>query len=115
MDIVSPKMDFCAKELFANPVICKYFISDSTGMKVEDIRSVRICNPFLWKRYKKQKQGILDVLVVLNDNTKVMIELQIKMFSHWDRRNLFYLAKSFTEELRVGEKYERLKRIISIL
>lgn len=59
MDIISPKTDFCAKELFANPIIRKCFISDVTGIALEDIRSVRLCNPFLWKRHRKQKQGIL--------------------------------------------------------
>ena len=60
MEIISPKTDFCAKELFANEIIRKYFISDVIGIRVEDIRSIRLCNPYLWKRYRKQKQGILN-------------------------------------------------------
>lgn len=63
MEIISPKSDVCAKELFANSTIRKYFISDVTGIKIQDIKSVRLCNPYLWKRYRMQKQGILDVLV----------------------------------------------------
>ena len=59
LDIISPKMDFCAKELFANQTIRKYFISDVTGIRVEDIKSVRLCNPFLRLR-RNQKEGILD-------------------------------------------------------
>ena len=94
--------------------IRKYFISDVTGIRVEDIRSIRLCNPYLWKRYRKQKQGILDVLIELNNSTKINIELQIKFYSYWDRRNLFYLAKMYTEDLRVGENYAKLKRCISI-
>ena len=68
----------------------------------------------LWKRYRKQKQGILDVLIELNDDTKVNIELQVKFYSYWDKRNLYYLAKMYTEDLRVGEKYGRLKKAVSI-
>ena len=114
MEIILPKTDFCAKELFANEVIRKYFISDVIGIPVKDIRSVRLCNPYLWKRYRKQKQGILDVLIELNNRAKVNIELQIKFYSCWDKRNLFYLAKMYTEDLRVGQDYTKLKKSISI-
>ena len=114
MEIISPKLDFCAKELFANPIIRKYFISDVTGIKVEDIKSIRLCNPYLWKRYRRQKQGILDMLVELNNDTKVNIELQVKFYMYWEKRSLFYLSKMYTEDLRTGENYAKLKKSISI-
>ena len=88
--------------------------ADVLGIPAEEIRSIRLANTFLWKRYFWQKQGILDVLVELNDNSKVNIELQIKMLEAWDKRSLFYLAKMFTEDLRRGEKYHRLKKCICI-
>ncbi len=88
--------------------------ADALGIPAEEIRSIRLANTFLWKRYFWQKQGILDVLVELNDNSKVNIELQIKMLEAWDKRSRFYLAKMFTEDLRRGEKYHRLKKCICI-
>ncbi|MDE7354534.1 MAG: Rpn family recombination-promoting nuclease/putative transposase [Acetatifactor sp.] len=114
MDVVSLKYDFSFKHLMLNEKVRKYFISDVLGIPVEEIRSVRLSNPFLWKRYRKQKQGILDILVELNDDSKVNIELQIKMLAHWDRRSLFYLSKMYTENLLAGEKYQKLKRCICI-
>ena len=42
------------------------------------------------------------------------IELQIKFYSCWDKRNLFYLAKMYTEDLRVGQDYTKLKKSIRI-
>ena len=88
--------------------------ADALGIPAEEIRFIRLANTFLWKRHFWQKQGILDVLVELNDNSKVNIELQIKMLEAWDKRSLFYLAKMFTEDLRRGEKYHRLKKCICI-
>ena len=88
--------------------------ADALGIPAEEIRSIRLATTFLWKRHFWQKQGILDVLVELNDNSKVNIELQIKMLEAWDKRSLFYLAKMFTEDLRRGEKYHRLKKCICI-
>lgn len=112
--IVSLRQDFSFKHLFRNEEVLRHFISDALGIPLEEIRSVRPTNTFLWKRFKKQKQGILDVALELNNDSKVDIELQIEMLDYWDRRSLFYLAKLFTEGLLSGQEYDKLKRCISI-
>ena len=112
--IISLKYDFSFKHLFLNEVVRRHFISDALEIPLEEIRSARLANTFLWKRYRKQKQGILDVVVELNNDSKVNIELQIEMLSYWDRRSLFYLSKLFTEGLLSGQKYDKLKRCICI-
>ena len=71
MKIIVPVTDFCAKELFANEIIRKQFISDVTGIPMPEIHAAYLCTPFLRRRYRKQKQGILDVLVELNNSTKI--------------------------------------------
>lgn len=76
--IVRPKWDYCMKELFRNFIILKYFISDILDIPIEKIRSLKLRNTNLWRRYKYQKQGIVDVLLELNDDTKINIELQIR-------------------------------------
>lgn len=114
MDFISPKYDFCMKALFSNETVRTYFISDVLGISVEDIRSVRLLTPLLAKRYHRQKQGILDILVEMNDDAKINIELQVKFGANWDRRSLFYLAKMYTDDLRSGEEYDRLKRCVQI-
>ncbi|MCI9142852.1 MAG: Rpn family recombination-promoting nuclease/putative transposase [Lachnospiraceae bacterium] len=114
MSIVSLKYDYLFKYLMQNPLVRKHFVSDVLDIPVEEIKSVRLANPFLWKRFFRQKQGILDILLVLNGDTKVNIELQIKIIQYWDKRSLFYLCKMFVEALLFGEKYEKLKRCISV-
>ena len=114
MDIVSLKYDFLFKYLMRNPLIRRYLVSDILDIPAEKIKSVRLANPFLWKRFFRQKQGILDILLILNDDTKINIELQIKIIRYWDRRALFYLSKTFTEDLMIGENYTKLKRCISV-
>ena len=103
MKITSLKYDFCIKEIMDNEIVRKHFISDVLNIPLADIKSVRIMNPFLWKRYKRQKQGILDIQLELNNDTKINIELQIKQQSHWEKRSIFYLAKMYTADLRRGE------------
>lgn len=111
---IPPKSDVCMKELFQNETVLRYFISAVLAIPPEDIRTIRLKNTFLRRRYRKQKQGILDVLAEMNNSTKVSIELQVKHYAYWDRRQLFYLAKLYTEDLRSGENYDLLKRYVSI-
>lgn len=113
-DIVSLKHDFSFKHVFLNEEVRRYFISDALDIPAEEIRSVRLANTFLWKQFRRQKQGILDVLVELNGESRVNVELQIKMLSYWDRRSIFYLAKLFTENLLIGQDYKKLKRCVCI-
>ena len=86
-DIVFLKYDDNFKQLFLNEEVRRYFISDALGIPVEEIRSVRLANTFLWKQFRWQKQGILDVLLELN---------------------------VFSENMRVGQDYTKLKRCVCI-
>lgn len=112
--IISLKYDYCFKHLFLNEKVRRYFISDVLEIPIKEIRTVRLANTFLWKQYKRQKQGILDVLVELNDTSRVNIELQIELLKFWDKRSLFYMSKLFTEGLLSGQEYDKLKRCICI-
>lgn len=49
MKIISPKYDYCMKELFRNEVVRRHFLSDVLDIPLDTIRSSRLLNPFLWK------------------------------------------------------------------
>ena len=114
MKIVSLKEDFAFKELMSNEVVRRYFLAATLGVPVESIRSVRLMNTFLGRKWRNQKQGILDVQIEFNDNAKVNLEMQVVRQKHWHKRNLFYLAKMYVDDLRWGEDYDRLRRSIGI-
>ena len=102
------------KELFHNETVLRYFLSDILRVRLDRIQNLRIRSPFLRKRGRKEKQGILDVVAEFGDDTKVNVELQVRIVRNWDKRQLFYLAKMYTEELIKGEDYSRLKRCVGI-
>lgn len=114
MKLISLKYDYAFRELFSHESIRKFFISDVTGIPLESIKTVQLTTPYLWKRYQMQKQGILDVAVILNDDTRIDIELQIHGQEYWLERNLFYLAKMYTDDLKAGQRYDRLRKCITI-
>ena len=113
-EFISLRQDYSFKEVFRNETVRKYFISDVLEIPLEEIRSVRLHDTFLWTRHKKQKQGILDVLMVLNNEKKINIELQIRREADWDKRSMFYLAKMFVADLLRGENYHELQKCIGI-
>lgn len=75
---------------------------------------MRLLNPFLRRPWRRQKQGILDVQVEFNDDTKVNLEMQVVKRKNWRKRNLYYLSRMYTDDLRWGEDYNRLRRCIAI-
>jgi len=114
MEKISLKADDAFKELFAHEAVRKQFLSDVLGIPREQIRSVRVANPFLRRLFWKQKQGIMDVLLILNDDTRIGIEMQVHTQKHWNKRNLYYLGRMYTDDLMVGENYRKLHRCVSI-
>ena len=65
MEKISLKADYAFKELFAHEKVRKQFLSDVLGIPLEQIRSVRMANPFSAEAVPQTKAGILDVLLVL--------------------------------------------------
>ncbi|MCM1385988.1 MAG: Rpn family recombination-promoting nuclease/putative transposase [Bacillus sp. (in: Bacteria)] len=116
MKLISLKNDYAFKELFTHENVRKQFISDVLGIRMEHIKSVRLTTPFLWKRYRMQKLGIMDLAlnIKLAEDAKAGIEMQVRVQKNWTKRTLFYLAKMYTDDLRSGQDYDRLRKCISI-
>ena len=114
MTFISLKEEFAFREVFALEPVRKQFVSDVTGIPQDTIKEIRIVSPFLRKRFKKQKLGILDLALTLNDDTKLDIEVQLRPQRFWIKRNLFYLAHLYADELWIGENYDKLKKSITI-
>ncbi|MCM1263196.1 MAG: Rpn family recombination-promoting nuclease/putative transposase [Butyrivibrio sp.] len=116
MNFISLKNDYAFKELFTHENIRKQFVSDVLGIQMEHIKSVRLTTPFLWKRYRLQKQGIMDLAldIKLDEDAKAGIEMQVRVQKNWTKRTLFYLAKMYTDNLKAGQDYGRLRKCISI-
>ena len=81
----------------------------------EPIKSVDIQeNKSFLKDFENGKSCILDVLAVLEDGTKVNIEVQIRDEHNIDRRSLFYWSKVYSVSLNEGWDYKGLPNVIAI-
>jgi len=112
--LMKPKIDFAFKEIMSDENARIGFLSAVLKIEPENIKKTQILNTFLRKEHEEDKQGILDVRVLLNDDTEIDIEIQLSKLSVWAERSLFYISKMYTEQIQEGQKYDALKKCVSI-
>ncbi len=112
--LMKPRIDFTFKELMANENVRIGFLSAVLNIKPEDIKETTILNTYLRKEHEEDKQGILDVRILMNNDTEIDIEIQLAELRVWADRSLFYLSKMYTEQIHTGEKYNIFKKCVSI-
>ena len=114
MSIIPAIYDDCAKNMFAREQVRRYFISAVTEIPVEKIKKVYLTDPHLRGFFQRMKKGILDILVELEDGTKINIEIQHKHMADWEKRQLYYLSRVYSQDLFAGVNYHRLQKSILI-
>ena len=112
--IMLPKVDFAFKELMMNEKVRIGFLSAVLNINATDIRSAQMKNTNLTKAHQDEKQGILDVRLVMNDDTEINIEMQVVSMSTWTDRSVFYVSKMLSEQVGINRKYTNIKKCIGI-
>lgn len=112
--LMKPKIDFAFKEIMENNGARTGFLAAVLKVNPKDIRETQILNPYLRKMHEDDKLGILDVRVLLNNDTEIDTEIQLAEFAAWSARTLFYLSKMFAGQIEKGQDYSLLKKCVSI-
>lgn len=82
-------------------------------MHPEEIRSVEVLNPFEFKTMPTDKTFILDLKVMLNDDSLLNFEVQVVDEADWPERSLTYACRTF-DHLKKGEPYLNVKPVCHI-
>lgn len=112
--LMKPKIDFAFKEIMMDEKARIGFLSAVLKIKPEEIKETQILNTNLRKEHEDDKQGILDVRLLMNNDREIDIEIQLSELKIWADRSLFYLAKMFTDQINPGESYRVFKKCVSI-
>ena len=91
----------------------KNLICSVLHMDTQSVKSIEITNPILLGKYIERKTFILDIKVLLNDNTIINLEMQIENQLNWPERSLGYLCRSF-DNLNKSDDYLNTKPAIHI-
>lgn len=116
---LKPKSDFIFKRLFGENETKEALISLLNAiLRLEgDQRLVDLHvmeNTALMQELIHDKTGRLDIRAETLDGVQINIEMQLTDKKDMDRRTLFYFGKLFLESVKTGDKYQDLKRTITI-
>ncbi len=112
--LMKPKIDFAFKEIMMNEKARIGFLSAILKLNPANIKHTQILNTNLRKLHEEEKQGILDVRILLNNDTEIDIEIQLATLSVWADRSLFYISKMYTEQISAGQDYSVFKKCVNI-
>ena len=96
-----------------NKKVLKGLICSLLHLQPEQIKNVEITNPIDLSEEINGKDFILDIDVLLNDNTQINLEMQVENKHNWPDRSLAYLCRSF-DQLYRGQEYEEALPVIHI-
>ena len=112
--IMKPKVDMAFKEIMMDEKARIGFLSAMLKIRPEDIKETRILNANLRKGHEDDKQGILDVRILMNDAVEINVEIQLTRLKVWANRALFYLAKMYADQIAPKQNYGVFKKCVSI-
>lgn len=107
--------DYIFKKIFAkkgNESILKDFLIGILEIPIEKVEVQAEVS--LEKQLKENKLGRLDIVAILDDNAVVNIEVQVLNLHDFIERSLYYWSGNYYNHLREGEKYQNVKKTISI-
>ena len=80
----------------------------------EEVKDLEIIDPFNLSENIDLKESIIDVKAKTKDNKIVIIEFQLCGNKNFVDRIFYYISKNIVSELREGEDYQEIQKIISI-
>ena len=81
----------------------------------EEYAHIEIIDPNLRVNKSYGKSGILDIKLTTKNGQRINVEIQIRKASDLKHRILFYASKMVAEQLKEGQKYDKIRKVISIM
>ena len=113
--ILQPKNDVVFKALFSRgkPRITQAMLEAILKMKIDKLELDKSTD--LLNENADDKNGRLDLRAIINGNTECDIEVQLASNNNIAERFVYYWAKMYTANLKIGDKYSELRKTISII
>lgn len=96
-----------------NNNVLKAMIASLLHINPQDIHSVKIENEIVLGHSIEDKEFVLDIRVLMNNNTVLNIEMQVINLHNWVERSMSYMCRSF-DNLDHGDDYVNVKPAIQI-
>lgn len=106
--------NYAFQKIFKNTKIVKGFLMALLDLKEYEIKKIEITDPFTLGENDEEKEGILDIKLILNQNRKINIEMQNTYQDDWTERSLFYNCRMFTDGFQKGHPYGEIPPCIHV-
>ena len=117
MRFINPKTDYAFKKIFGSEQSHDILISFLNAILYDGkpvIQDLEILNPYLAPKIRGVKQTYLDVKATLDNETTVIIEMQVLNIEGFEKRILYNAAKAYSNQLGVGQDYSLLNPVIAL-
>ena len=113
--ILQPKNDVVFKALFSRgkPRITQAMLEAILKMKIDKLELNKSTD--LLNENADDKNGRLDLRAIINGNTECDIEVQLTSNDNIAERFVYYWAKMYAANLKIGDTYSDLRKTISII
>jgi predicted transposase/invertase (TIGR01784 family) len=114
---VDPKNDVAFRKIFGDENRKEILISflnnilEFAGTNKEII-DITIKNPYQVPKLKELKETILDIKAVDKRNIHYIIEMQVFHTTAFEKKVLYYVSKSYYQQLNRAEDYPKLNQVI---
>ena len=110
--LLDPKNDVVFQMLFLKNNLAKGLLDN---ILIDKIISVNVdANKQLLGDMPEDKVGIVDLRAIINDEIECEVEMQMFYFKNFIPRFLDYWSKMYSRQLKKGDNYDLLHRVISI-
>lgn len=117
MRFISPKTDYAFKKIFGSDQSKDILISFLNAIIYDGknkIKSLEIIDPYNPGQVQTLKDSFLDVRAVLDDKSKVIIEMQVANVAGFENRVVYNAAKMYSNQLKPGDDYPEIRPIIAL-
>ena len=118
MNFLDVKTDYAFKKVFGSENSKEILISFLNALVYTDkrnkIKDLVIVDPYNIPMIKGVKDTFVDVKAVLDDDTKVIIEMQVLNHKGFEKRVLFNAAKNYSVQLNKSQEYHLLNPVIAL-
>ena len=97
-----------------NAAALRDLLSALLGILSSQIEHIEILNPMQYNDSIQTKLTILDLKIHLNNDTFILVEVQVRDFKYWTNRTLIYACRQIDEQTKGKDAYEELQPVIQI-
>jgi len=118
MNFLDIKTDFAFKKVFGSEgskdILINFLNSVIIFENDQKIQSLTIVDPYNIPMLKGMKDTYVDVKAELDNNSHVIIEMQVLNHEGFEKRVLYNAAKKYSTQLKKGNKFHLLNPVIAL-